>query len=359
MVKKIYKYLIIICIFCLTGCANDENLSVEHSNELWKVTDTKINALPEDALVVGVTNDGIYYEQTLDYNPEESKESLSYHFLSLSGEDILVYHEDVQSSYRSYFVKDKDLILSICIGEGVKVLELSQNGEVREVFTQNAVQLPLLQSYEGKLLSIRNNITEDGYENNLILSDSGSGKETVIYKTVDDIEQGTGEDIVCASLNGSEVCFTVEEMDGGISQYWLYIYDISKDEIVEKVQLERRSLFAAQVEDKVILSETDDMTFLENAGSIGKIVDGEYQETGKLPLVTASNMIRRSLFKDNVFYLISANACYLWDVEKDKIFVYQMDKNENLNGSVYATDQGFMCVVKKGSEMYLRNINIK
>ncbi len=360
MVRRYSICVFIICLFCICGCTDGtqaKTISIEQSNTYWEVKDIKLNDFPKDVNVIGATEDGVYYEQYFCEDINSGKENLSYHFLSCSGEDNLLYQEENQHSYRSFYINDTDLILSISMENGLKVLNLSPDGNVEELFRQNAVQLPFIQTSRSQILTIRNNYTENGeYENALILSDTITGEDTCVYLAAFQSEQGNGEDIVCTALSDTEVFFVVDVMQERKSKYWLYIYNIAQNKIAEKVALEQGAVFAVCAKDTVLLSETDEYDYLTEAGSIGKIVEGSYQEMAKIPLVTSSNTIYDSVFTEEGFFLKSNKAGYFWNVENNTVYVYDFTQMENIMGRIQATEQGFICLIQQDGEVFLRTI---
>lgn len=334
---------------------------MEEPDACWKAADTEIEnfSLDSNTRVRGVGEEGFYYsKETAD---EDGKPIISYYYRSLSGEDILLYQEEYQG-YQSWRMIGADMILSTSMADGgVKVLKLTPSGEAVELFRQNAVQLPYIQWAAGRLLTIRNYLWEGGdYENRLVLSDLGTGEEIIIYQAVMKEEIGKGEDIICAALSDKEVFFAVEALEEE-SEFWLYIYEIEKGIIRERVRLgEERPLFAAYEGGKVFLSLTDDYTYLQEAGSIGEIIDGEYQELSKVPLISASNLIRYMAFTKEGFFLAGNESGYFWDTGNNKVYVY--DFTQVLQESVsriWPSEHGFACVVQKGDRLFLRTIALE
>ena len=213
------------------------------------------------------------------------------------------------------------------------------------------------------MVSIRNNFVEDSdmYENVLILRDNDKQKETVIYRALRSTEKSAGEDLGCVSMNNESVCFTLNKYyEDKESEHILFLYDISKEEIVDEISLPTRVYYAAYGGDEsgLLLSETDDYTYMEEAGSLGYIKNNAYVETAKIPLISASNMIRNGVYTGNGYYFTTYDAAYYWDTQKNRIYVFDYQWIENRKFGISLSEDGLKCVIRDGDRTFIRTIAI-
>ena len=138
----------------------------------------------------------------------------------------------------------------------------------------------------------------------------------------------------------------------------MYTYNILQKELLEKVQLPQRVVFAVCAGNSALLTEMDDDSYLEKAGSMGIIEDGVYSEKLKIPFISASNIIRTCVYNGKGFYLSSNKAGYFWDINKNIVYVYDFNQISNLDGGVCVTEHGFKCLIKIDDRYYVRTISI-
>jgi hypothetical protein len=213
------------------------------------------------------------------------------------------------------------------------------------------------------MVSIRNNFAEDSnmYENILILQNTENNEEKIIYSALWDNERAIGEDIGCVSINNETVCFTLNKCYEDVeSEHVLLLYDISKEEIVEEIPLQTGAYYAAYGGDKagLLLSETDDFTYIEEAGSMGYIEDGTYVETAKIPMISASNMIRNGIYVGDGYYFTTYKAAYYWDTKKNKIYVYDYQWIENRKSKISLSEDGLNYVISDGDRTFIRTVSV-
>ena len=367
MVKRFTISICVILCTLLCGCgdAEQEAVSIEQSAEFWEITDIQLQNFPLDAAyVAGVTQEGVYYVQDIMEDNSLDKGVETWHFLTLSGEDKLLYQEDIRSTegrYHNFCLNGKNLLMSTSFGEDIKVFELSPDAEAKEIF-YHSWPMPYLQTSQSYILSIRSNpLNRDEWENELVLLDKASGEEMIIYQSIYNNNDATGEYIRTASVSDEKVFFTIEITEDKQTQYWLYTYDIAEKKIVDKVSLERLTSYAVCMNNSILLSENDSM-YLEEAGRIGKNVNGVFEESAKLPLVSASNMIRDGLWVEDGIFLKSYKSGYFWEKETNTIYVCdftQMDYVDSESSGYYITENGFTCVIQKEDGYYVRKIELK
>ena len=368
--KKLYNFAIFNCIIlsisiCGCGDAEQKAVSIEQSAEFWEITDIQLQNFPSDAsYVAGVTQEGVYYVQDIMEDNRLDKGVENWHFLTFSGEDKLLYQEDIRSTegrYHNFCINGKNLLMSTSFEEDIKVLELSPDAEAKEIFC-HSWPMPYLQTSQSYILSIRSKrLNQDEWENEIVLLDKTSGEEMIIYQSVYNNNDATGEDIGSASVSDERVFFTVSITEDKQTQYWLYTYDIPEQKIMDKISLERPVFYAVCMNDSIVLSENDSM-YLEEAGSIGKNVNGQFEEDAKLPLVSASNVIRDGLWVEDGVFLKSYKSGYFWNKEENTIYVCdftQMDYADSASSGYYITENGFTCVVQKEDGYYVRKIGLK
>lgn len=364
MVKCKVGLVIISITICLTGCGNKNALIVQEK-EAWDYTDVKISGMPEDAYVCAVASHGIYYEVTnsTDYSGEEPTSENEFHFLDYSGNNWMLLKQGGMNTYSIENIGDNMLLCNTTV-DGIEIIEFSPDGNVKTLFSQNAPQFPFIQSCGHYIVSIRNNFVEDSdmYENALIIQDTERNEEKVIYRTIWDNEKARGEKLGCVSINDETVCFTLNRYyEGNEKEYILFLYNIKKEEIVEEIPLSMRVYYAAYGGDRagLLLSETDDYNYIEEAGSMGYIKDGAYMETTKVPLISASNMIRKGSYTGTGYYFTAPKSAYYWDTKANKIFVYDYQWDEKRISKTFPTEDGLKYVVKDGDNTFVRTVLIK
>lgn len=353
MVRRRYIYLLLVCLLFMCGCAKTKEISIRQSGNGWEITDIKLNNLPQEAntYVEAVTNEGIYYCCDLA-DAKSSYIDASWHFLTFSGEDIPIYQAP-SISYYSSFLNDSNLIIAMNFEEGIKVLEFSPDGTTKELFQQNASQLPFIAASNGWIASIRNNFQEDriSYNNALVLSNASMGTETTIYQATQQIDSMMGEDILSVCLNDQEIIFTVRETQNDKIQHWLYTYNITKEQITDKILLEQEVLYAIRVGNMALMS-------LDNeTGSIGEIVDGKYQEKSKIPLMSSANVIYTSTYTPEGIYISCYESGYFWNTDTNEIYVYDFKPINTEGRSI--TEKGIQYIVREGSEAFVRTLSVK
>lgn len=363
MVKCKIGLVIIFIILCLAGCGNKNTLIVQEK-EAWDYVDVKISGIPENAYVCAVASNGIYYEveNSTDYSGAEPTSEYEFHFLDYSGNDRMLLQKSNMNTYNIINIGDNMLLCDVTV-DGMEIIKFSSDGNIETLFTQNAPQFPFIQSYENYVVSIRNNFAEDFvmYENTLILQDTEKNEEKVIYRALWNNEKARGEDIGCVSINDETVCFTLNKFyEGKEKEYILCLYDIDKEKIVEEIVLPTRVYYAAYGGDKggLLLSETDDYEFIEEAGSIGYIKDDVFVETAKIPLISASNMINDGSYTGSGYYFTTYKTAYYWDTKANKIYVYDYQWDER-RGSIFPTENGLKFVVDDGDSTFIRTVSVK
>lgn len=367
MVKSKIGLVGLLIILYLSGCGTKDTVIVQEK-EAWNYVDTEISGIPENAYVSAVASSGIYYEveNSTDYSTFEPTAEYEFHFLDYSGNDQMLWRKDGINTYNRFDIGDNMLLCHV-MAEGMEIIKFSPDGSAEILFTQNAPQFPFIQSYENYIVSIRNNFVEDSegsrmYENVLILQDTKTNEEKVIYRVLWDNEIARGEDLGCVSVNDKTVCFTVNKFhEGEEREYILFLYDIDKEEIVEEIVLPTRAYYAAYGGDKagLLLSETDDNRFMEEAGSVGYIKDGAYVETAKIPLISASCMIIDGKYTGSGYYFTTYKAAYFWDIKSNKIYMYDYQWDEKRCAGIFPTEDGIQYIVKDGDSTFIRTVSVK
>lgn len=363
MVKLKIRFISLLLVFCLTGCGTKYEIVVQEK-DAWNYEDVKISGIPKGASICHITSKGMYYiiENSTDYSKVEPTVDNEFHFLDFLGNDRMILQKSDMNTWSIQNVGD-NMILCNVMEDGVEVIKLSPEGNVETLFNQNAPQFPFIQNCEQYMVSIRNNFVEDSnmYENILILQDIEKDEEKVIYRALWDNENAIGEDLGCVSLNNKTVCFTInKDYEDKESEYILYLYDISKEEIVEEIPLRTRAYYAAYGGDEagLLLSETNDFTYVEEAGSMGYIEDSTYVETAKVPLISASNMIRNGVYVGNGYYFTTYDAAYYWDTKVNKIYVYDYQWIDNNESKIVLSENGLSYVINDGDSTYIRTMSV-
>lgn len=364
MVKNKNIFGGLLLLLCLTGCGKEE-IPIVQEQEAWKCEDIEISGLPENAFVCDIVSNGIYYEIELDvdYSREEPATVNEYHFLDFWGNDRVILQKSDMNTY-SIAQNGEDMLLCNTTEEGMEVLTLSQDGSVKTVFLQNAPQFPFIQTYGQYMVSIRNNFVDDTkkYENKLVLLDKEKDKETIIYCTMWDNERAVGEDLGCVSMDDKTVCFTLNRhYDNKKSEFILFVYDISADKIVKEIPLRTQAYYAAygKEQNSLLLSETDEMTYMEEAGALGYIKDGAFVEQEKIPLISASNMIRDGAYTGKGYYFTTYKAAYYWNVKTNKIYVYDYEWCKDKEYKMLPTGEGLKFIVTDANRTFVRTLSVK
>lgn len=364
MVKYEIGLVFILIMICLTGCGNQNTLIVQEK-ESWDYIDVEISGIPENADIYAIASNGVYYkiQNNTDYSNWEPRSENEFYFMDFSGNDRMLIKISDMNAYSIKNAGDH-MILCNMTEDGIEVIMFSPDGEKKTLFNQSAVQFPFIQSYKNYVVSIRNNFVENShmYENALILQDIEKDEEKVIYSAIWDNEKARGEDLGCVSINDETVCFTLNRYyEGNEKEYILFLYNIEKEEIVEEIPLSMRVYYAAYGGDRagLLLSETDDYKYIEEAGSMGYIKDGAYMETTKVPLISASNMIRNGSYTGTGYYFTAPKSAYYWDIKVNKIFVYDYQWDEKKITGTFPTEDGLKYVVKDGDNTFVRTVLIK
>ncbi len=366
MVKYEIELVFILIMMCLTGCGNQNTLIVQEK-ESWDYIDVEISGIPENADIYAIASNGVYYkiQNNTDYSNWEPRSENEFHFMDFSGNDRMLIQISDMNAYSIKNAGDH-MILCNMTEDGIEVIMFSPDGENKTLFSQNAVQFPFIQSYKNYVVSIRNNFVENShmYENALILQDIEKNEEKVIYSAIWDNEKARGEDLGCVSINNKTVCFTLNRhYEGMEKEYILFLYDIEKEEIIEEIPLPTCVYYAAYEGDKagLFLSETDDYEYIEEAGSIGYIKNDVYTETAKIPLISASNRIRRGIYNDAGYYFTTAESAYFWNTKENKIYVYDYawDENKIEKFQTFPTENGINYVIKNGDSTFVRTVSVK
>lgn len=355
MVRRCYKVLILFFLLVMCGCSKTKEPSIRQPGEGWEVTDIELNNLPQDTntYVASVTDKGVYYFRDLA-DAKSLYFDAEWHFLTFSGEDILVYKEASVSCY-TLTKNGTKLIVAISIDHdmGTKVLELSPDGNTRELFQQNSPQFPFISASDNLIASIRNNYqtNEKLYDNTLVLTNTSTGTETIIYQTTQQIDSLIGEDILSVCLVDQNIIFTVKETLIDESQYWLFTYNITKEKITDKIPLEQNALYAVRMGNTAIMSFDNEM------GSIGEIVDDHYQEKSKIPLMSSANLIRNSVYTPEGIYISCYLSEYFWDTNTNEIYVYDV-KPIYTEGRT-TTKKGIQYIIREGNEAFVRTLSVE
>lgn len=356
-------------IWCLgmCGCSPEptNDIAIKQTRDAWKVEDVVVKEIPSEAYVVGLCPEGIYYRQDEELDAAGESVRIQYHFLAKSGEAKLLYQEDAmtEGSYCSYHLFQNDLLIAESMeggAEGIRVVRLTPYGEAEEIFRQNARQLPIIQTSGEKLLFLVNNyLDQDYYENKLILYNPALNEQTVICQAVYHLDQLDGEDIMSVSLSDKEIFYTVQEKEGDDLKFWFLDYDIAAQKVISKTQIGRKAFYAVCLNGYIFLSENDDEIYIEEAGSIGRDVNGVFRENKKLPGVSASDMVRYGQWVDGGIFFKTYHTGYFWNQEKNTIYVYdfmQMDDVEEQLSGFCITEQGFMSLIMKQGQTFIRNV---
>lgn len=361
-IKNIFGGLLLL--LCLTGCGKEE-IPIVQEQEAWKCENIEISGLPENAFVCDIVSNGIYYEIELDvdYSREEPATVNEYHFLDFWGNDRVILQKSDMNTY-SIAQNGEDMLLCNTTEEGMEVLTLSQDGSVKTVFRQNAPQFPFIQTYGQYMVSIRNNFIDDTgkYENTLVLLDKEKDEETVLYRAVWDNERAVGEDLGCVSMDDKTVCFTVNKTsEDKKSEFELFVYDILSGENIEEISLPKRAYYAAygKEQNSLLLSETDDTVYMEEAGVLGHIEEDTFVEQEKIPLISASNMIRDGAYTGEGYYFTTYKAAYYWDVKTGRIYVYDYQWQKDSTGRMIPTSKGIKFVAAEENGTFVRTLWIK
>lgn len=376
MVKCKIGLISLIIVFVLVGCGAKESPSMEpyvvqtvtekivQEKEAWDYTDVKISGIPENAMVCTVGTEGIYYviENSTDYSGVEPTAEIEFHFLDYSGNDRMLLQKKHVNTYNLMNV-DNHMIFCNVTEEGMEIIELSPEGNVETLFTQNAPQFPFMQSFQQYMVSIRNNFVDNNmYENALVLRDMEKKEEKVIYRVLWDNEKGIGEDLGCVSMSNDTICFTVNKCnENNENEYILFLYDIESEEIMKEVSLPTRAYYAAYGKEngKLFLSQTNDSTYMEEAGAVGDIKNGTFVENAKIPFISASNMIREGRYIGNGYYFTTYDAAYYWDTKTGTIFVYDYQWRENSISRMLLTEDGLKYLVSGGDDTFVRTLFVK
>ncbi len=369
MTKRYILCFISLFLLTVCGCAKTREASVIQSNNCWEISDIGLNNLPPDAGIAGITDEGIYYCLTLreKMNGPEVRDDLAWHFLSFSGEDITICETDCVYYYDT-LQNDTDLILNITYKEADdvvhKVLALSPDKTAREAAGEDAYCIYAFRDH----LLIKQQLTEEKqYRETLILSDSLTGTETVVYQAVREYDaktgMGNGEQIGCVSADGSNILFTIESLENGnCQQCTLYRYDFTADELTDTIMLEQQADYAVCKQDTVLLSSRDtESSEAENIVSIGELSDGTYQEASKLPVsVSAGRFFNASAMNENGYYLTSySSCCHFWNTDTNELYIYDFGAAENRLSRDFATKQGIRYVVQGENGLIVRTLSVK
>lgn len=333
--------------------------------EAWNYVDKEISGLPENAAVYHIASNGIYYmlELNTDYSGAEPTSENEFHFLDFSGSDKMLLRMSGMNTYSIARDGDKMLLCNVT-SEGMEILALSPDGDVETVFTQNAPQFPFIQTYEQYMVSIRNNFVDGSgmYENALVLRDGEKNEETVIYRALWDNEKATGEDLGCVSVTNETICFTLNRyFEDKESEFVLFLYDIPTGTIVAEVPLRTRVYYAAygEAQDSLLLSETDDYTYIEEAGALGYMEESAFVEQAKIPLISASNMIRDGAYSGEGYYFTTYQTAYYWDIGSNEVYVYDYQWLGDSKYRMTPTSEGLKFVVVDGGRTFVRTLAVK
>lgn len=334
------------------------------NEDAWDYTDVEISGIPSEAFVCAIASNGIYYrvEKSIDYSGMEPAVENEFHFLDYLGNDQVILQKENMNTYSIMGIGD-DMILCNVAENGMEVIKLSPKGELDVLFNQNAPQFPFVQSCGEYMVSIRNNILDNAglYENALILQNMVTGEEESIYRAIWDNERAVGEDLGCVSINDEMICFTLNRhYEDKESEYTLLLYNISAGEIVNEIPLRTRVYYAAYggVDANVLLSETDDSEYIEEAGALGQIRHDAYVERAKVPFISASNMIRNGYYTGDGYYFTTYDAAYYWDVNANTVFVYNYEWIDNNISKMMVSRDGIAYVAVEGERTYVRTISV-
>ncbi|MCM1090719.1 MAG: hypothetical protein NC413_07705 [Muribaculum sp.] len=342
------------------GGINDE--MIVQIEAAWDYVDVEIPNLPKGAVVHVITEKGVYYETVKGTENSEAEQTLEkeFHFLDYSGNDQILLHKKVSYAYNYTTMKAGDhMILCDSTGEGIEVIRLSSEGDIETLFTQTSPRVPNIQSHGRYVASIRHNDTADSdmMEHTLVLRDTVSGVEKVIYSALMDYQKGIGEIVGCVSMNDETVCFTLNKGYGDKeSETTLCLYDIGSEEIVGEIPLRTRAYYAAYggAEAGLLLSG---MTGFK-AGSVGRIEDGAYVEMSKIPLISTSIMIQDGIYTEGGYYFTTYHAAYYWDTRANKVYVYDYQWAENKKSRVSLSENGVAYVLRDGERTVIRTMSV-
>lgn len=109
----------------------------------------------------------------------------------------------------------------------------------------------------------------------------------------------------------------------------------------------------------LLLSETDDDTYIEETGALGYIDENAFVEQAKIPLLSAANMIRDGAYTGEGYYFTTYNAAYYWDIGSNEVYVYDYQWLEDSKYGMTPTCEGLNFVVDDAGRTFVRTLAVK
>lgn len=360
MVKRLIVGAL-LCLF-LTGCSSNGEIIITESDDEWSIDDRMLDlgnlstTMDSTRSFVGAVNSGVYI---CDSFPEqaENPDNIEKHIYFLPYEDIESNREPekifkITAPYYSAYLDGENLIIQVPEEEIMQVMMLDTSNESTFLYKFQPSVFSPLKTSASHILSIRGD--------SLVLTQKDDNSETTVFEATYDSESNRAERLTGGiAVNEDYAFWGTESTNDKI--YYLYIYDICKGEIFQKVEVEHPCLYGTYMNDKVLISQTD-TEFIEQAGGIGSIVNGKYVEDSKIPYIDPAHYIRDDAVNDEGIYFASSEVGYFWNRKDNNIslhLLYQKDEGEELCSDISITEKGFRFILKKSGGYYIRTMEKK
>lgn len=347
----VFLVLAVICVICL----KQDNIFSED------VISINLNRDSNDIIFGGENEEGFYYGVL------EEQLKLFFWKYAQSGETFIYTGINNIAAVDLYLHKDNVIVTEGAVLENgmmeTVITEVSENGKARTVYKNAGISM----AYScvcGNYLVVNNDKADGGeITSELIAIDMDTLKETPIYVTsYAMVENGTykGQSIVYAGGNDLEVYFQVITMDNeyleSAKEVEIFEYCFDTNQVVEKINLDRKVLHLTGKNDFMILSEYEFDYPLISSGKIVKLEEHGAKVIGDIEGVSSGKDINQSFVKGEDIYFCNTENLYVFNTDFCKLELFQFNKAKNVCSKLILGERGLSFLENADGKIYLHRI---
>ena len=297
----------------------------------WMMTTLKegIVALDENIYCMGCTETGFFYQKSISGKDSDiSKSQFGFH--SWSGEEEILL--DVPGYYYSMDIMCGEiLILAMSLvddeEEGTTIFKLQESQPAQVILKQSDFTIPYLYDNGSELIAVLRDRGNDGSVDinisRLVTYDLETDELTVLLET-ETSKYKNGDMIICAGGNDKDIYCAINH---GVSRKSEIVrYSRSEQKIISRCEADHHVTFVTGMGDRVIVSETDDSTYLERSGYVAVIEENGLSKLCEIPMVEAANRIIRAHVTEEGTYFMTPHSAYLLEnAPCADLYVYDFD----------------------------------
>lgn len=360
MVGMKWKLSLLIFLFLVLGvismiCLKQDTVFCEH------VIPINLNKDSNDIIFGGENEEGFYFGVL-----EEQLIIFFWNYMQSDENPIYIGIDNV-AMVDLYIHKDKVIVVEgVVLEDGMLetvITEVSENGKIRTLYKNAGISM----AYScvcGNYLVVNNDKADGGaITSELITIDMDTLKEMSIYKTsYSMVANGIykGQSIVYAGGNDSEIYFQVITMDResleGAKKAEVFKYCFSANQVIEKINLDRKVLHLIGKNNFIILSEYDLDYPLTSSGRIVKIEEHDANVIGDIEGVSSGKDINKSFVKGEDIYFCNTETLYIFSTASCKLESYQFNKTQNVCSKLILGERGLSFLENADGKIYLHRI---